>query len=136
MNPIAVASIAKGATSILSNKKVQIAILIIIAYMILKKKIGKVIWKYRQNKFDKNEGDIVNQLAQQYRAAANPSGIAWMIDLDGTNEGEIEKLGYQTKGKLQQIANAYRLKFEESLTDRMRKELSAKDFQNWRNIVT
>ncbi len=136
MNPLILASLANGAKNILSNRKVQIAILVIILYWVFKKKIAKAIHRYRQNKFDKNEGDSINQLAQQYRAAANRSGISWLIDLDGTNTKEIEILAHQTKGRLQQVANAYKLKFEESLTDRMRKELSASDFQNWWNIVT
>ena len=89
----------------------------------------------RQRKFDKNEAQDVNQIAQQYRSAVNPSGISWMINIDGTDEAEIERLGYQSKGKLQPIADAYRLKFEESLTDTLRKELSPTEFQNWRNIV-
>lgn len=136
MNPLVIASVANGAKNILSNKKVQIVLLLLIGYLIFKKKINNAILKYRQNKFDKNEGDLINQLAQQYRGASNPSGISWMRDFDGTSDSEIEKLAHQTKGKLQLVANAYKLKFNESLTDRMRKELSTTAFQNWWNIVT
>lgn len=135
MNPIVIAQAAASAKSLFSNRKVQIAILIIIAYFIFKKKISALLHRMRQRKFDKNEARDVNQLAQQYRSAANPSGLSWMINMDGTNEKEIEHLGYQSKNQLQPIADAYRLKFEESLSDRLRKELSPEDFQNWRNIV-
>ncbi|TSE05430.1 hypothetical protein [Aquimarina algiphila] len=135
MNPLVIAQAVKGAGSFFSNRKVQIALLIIVLYFIFKKKIKQLIHNYRQRKFNKNEGRDVNQIAQQYRSAANPSGISWMINADGTDEEEIEKLGFQTKGQLQPIADAYRLKFDESLSDRLRKELSPKEFQNWRNIV-
>uniref|UniRef100_UPI000B205553 hypothetical protein n=1 Tax=Aquimarina longa TaxID=1080221 RepID=UPI000B205553 len=121
--------------TLLSNRKVQIVLLIVILYFIFRRKIKKMIYNYRQRKFNQNEARDVNQLAQQYRSAANPSGISWMINVDGTDEREIERLGYQTKGQLQPIADAYRLKFEESLTDRLRKELSPKEFQDWKNII-
>ncbi|TSE10340.1 hypothetical protein [Aquimarina algiphila] len=135
MNPLVIAQAAKATQSFLMNRKVQIAILIIILYFVFKKKIKKLIHRIRQRKFDKNEAQDVNQIAQQYRSASNPSGISWMINVDGTDEKEIERLGYQSKGKLQPIANAYRLKFDESLSDRLRKELSPEDFQDWKNIV-
>ncbi len=135
MNPLVIAKAVKGAGSFFSNRKVQIALLIIVLYFIFKKKIKQLLHKMRQRRFDKNEAQDVNQVAQQYRSASNPSGISWMINVDGTDEEEIEKLGFQTKGNLQPIADAYRLKFDESLSDRLRKELNPKEFQNWRNIV-
>ncbi|WP_438712314.1 hypothetical protein ACSTS3_07990 [Aquimarina muelleri] len=135
MNPLVIAQATKSATSFFSNRKVQIVLLVIVLYFIFKKKIKQFLYKMRQRKFDKNEAQDVNQIAQQYRSAANPSGISWMINADGTDETEIERLGYQSKGKLQPIADAYRLKFEESLSDRLRKELSPTEFQNWRNII-
>ncbi|MEW7279729.1 hypothetical protein ABW636_14140 [Aquimarina sp. 2201CG1-2-11] len=136
MNPLLVANIANGARKFFSNRNVQIAIVLLILYWVFKKKIAKAIRRYRERKFDKNEGNSINQLAHQYRAAVNRSGIKWMINFDGTSEDEIKALAHQTKGKLQQVADAYKLKFNESLSDRMRKELSASDFQNWWNIVT
>jgi len=45
----------------------------------------------RQRRFNKNEGRDINQIAQQYRSAVNPSGISWIINVDGTDELEIEK---------------------------------------------
>ncbi|MFC5047681.1 hypothetical protein ACFSTE_05895 [Aquimarina hainanensis] len=135
MNPILVAKAAQTTTSILSNRKVQIAILLIILYLIFRAKIKRWIYLYKQRKFNKDEALNPNQLAQQYRAAANPSGISWLINADGTNERQIENLAYQSKNNFQPIANAYNLKFEESLTDRLRKELSPKEYQDWHNIV-
>lgn len=131
MNPLVI----KSATKIITNKYVLTTIIVLVAYLFLKGRIRKVIRKFREKSFDKNEAKDVNQIAQQYRAASNPSGISWMIDLDGTNEQAIDRLGYQTKGSFESITDAYKLKFSESLTDRMRKELDADRFQNWRNIV-
>lgn len=119
----------------LKNKYVMTAIISIVAFFFLKGSVKKLIRKYRESRFDKNETQDVNQLAQQYRAAANPSALSWMIDIDGTDEAAVERLGYQTKGKLSPIASAYKQKFNETLTDRMRKELNADEFQDWKNII-
>ncbi len=135
MNPVLLASLLNGTKNILSNRKVQIALLLIIVYFIFKKKIRKTILKWRQRQFDKNDGDLINQLALKYRSAVNPSSFNWMINFDGTTDSQIEILAHQTRGKLQLVSDAYKLKFNESLVDRMRKELSAKKFQNWSNIV-
>ena len=119
----------------LKNKYVMTTIISIVAFFFLKGTVKKLIRKYRESRFDKNETQDVNQIAQQYRAAANPSGISWLINTDGTDEDAIERLGYQTKGNLESVATAYKQKFDETLTDRMRKELSPDEFQEWKNII-
>jgi hypothetical protein len=136
MNPALAMKAAEGAKKVLSNKYVVIILVLIAAIFVLKGGIKKVANYIREKRFDKNETKDTNQLAQQYRAASNPSGVAWLIDMDGTDEDQIEKLAYQTKGNFKPIADTYRLKFDETLTDRMRKELGAEDFQDWHNIVT
>lgn len=135
MNSLLVASAAKGAKNIMSNKYVLATIITIIGLLVFKSKIKKAIAKYREGKFDKNETKDVNQIAQQYRSASNPSGIAMLINTDGTNEEAIDRLAYQTKGSFEAVADAYKLKFDETLTDRMRKELDADEFQDWKNII-
>lgn len=135
MNPLIVQKVASGAKKVFTNKYVIIAIIVIISLWILKGGITKLIRAYKEKQFDKNEAKDYNQLAQQYRAAANPSGSDWMIDWDGTDEDAIERLGYQTKGHLASVAAVYKQKFHETLTDRLRKELDTDEFQNWRNIV-
>jgi hypothetical protein len=112
------------------------AIVIIALVFILKGGIQKAVRYFRERRFDKNETKDTNQLAQQYRSAANPSGLSWMIDFDGTDEKQIERLAYQSKGNFKPIADSYRQKFNETLSDRMRKELGADDFQSWHNIIT
>jgi hypothetical protein len=136
MNPIVLQKIAQGAKVIFTNKIVLMIILGLLIWLFLKKGIRKVVRKIRENQFDKNETQNPNILAQQYRSAANPSGNKWMIDWDGTDEDGIDRLAYQTRGRLESVTDAYNQKFGETLTDRMRTELSNDDFQNWRNIVT
>lgn len=139
-NP-AVAVAAKGALNVakkvLSNKLVQIGIVVFLLFFIVRGGIRKIRAKIREKRFNRNEDKDVNQLAQQYRSASNPSGISWMIDIDGTDEDAIKLIARDTKGRLKDVASAYRLKFDgEALTDRLRKELDSDDFQHWRDIVT
>ena len=135
MNPIVAANLEQKAKKIVTNKYVVIAVVIGISIIILRGRIKRLIKKIRENQFDKNETKDVNQIAQQIRAASNPSGFNWMIDWDGTDEDTLTILAHQTKGAFKEVADAYRLKFAETLTDRIRKELDAKDYQNWINIV-
>ena len=136
MNPLVANQLLTGAKKVFSNKYVIITLVVVIIFFIAKGGIKKVIRTVRENKFNKNETKDTNQLALQYRTASNPSGNNWMIDWDGTNEEAIEKLAYQTKGVLDEVADAYKLKFDETLSDRMSKELDSEELQNWRNIVT
>jgi len=133
MNPI----LLLQAKKVLSNKYVIMTIVLIAVIFIARGGIKKFIQARNEKKFDKNETKDTNQLALQYRTASNPSGNNWMIDWDGTDEDAIEKLAYQTKGELNEVAAAYKLKFDgETLSDRMSKELDSKELQNWRNIVS
>lgn len=136
MNPVILTQVAAGAKKVFTNKYVVIAIIAIISIWLIKGGISKAIRYFKEKNFDKNEAKDINQIAQQYRAASNPSGSDWMIDWDGTNEDALKILAHQTKGHLESVARVYKQKFDESLTDRMRKELDTDDFQDWYNIVT
>lgn len=135
MNPKAAQVIAAGAKKVLSNKYVLITLLVLIVLLILRKRIKKVVRNRQEKKFDKKEAKNVNQLAHQYRSASNPSGVSWMIDFDGTDEDLMMDLALQSKGGYKLIADAYKQKFDESLTDRVRSELDTEDFQKWRYII-
>lgn len=118
---------------IFSTKGVLIVIGIIAAYFVVK----KLYRSYNESRFDKDETERANQLALQYRNASNPSGFKNMIDYDGTSTDTIlEKLSYQTKGIFKKVADAYKLKFDETLSDRMTNELSTSELNEWNNIVT
>ena len=136
MNPKIAKGVAIGAKKALSNKYVMIALVILVLLFFFRGRIRKMIRRRNEKKFDKNETQDVNQIAQQYRSASNPSGVSWMIDFDGTDEEAIDKLAYQSKNNFSAIANAYRQKFDETLTDRMRAELDTDEFKNWHNIIT
>lgn len=136
MNPKIAKGVAIGAKKVLSNKYVMIALVILVLLFFFRGRIRKMIRRRNEKKFDKNETQDVNQIAQQYRSASNPSGVSWMIDFDGTDEEAIDKLAYQSKNNFNAIASAYRQKFDETLTDRMRAELDTDDFQSWHNIIT
>ena len=135
MNPVIASKAASGIKKVFTNKYVVIAIVVIVSFWLIRGGVRKVIRHFKEKQFDKNEHKDFNQIAQQYRSAANPSGADWMIDWDGTDEDAIEVLAHQTKGHLDSIARVYKQKFDETLTDRLRKELDTDDFQNWRNIV-
>ena len=135
MNPKLISVATTGAKKVFSNKYIFIGMIVLIILFFLKGRIKKVIKNYNEKQFDKNETTDINQLAQQYRSASNPSGSSWMIDFDGTDEDAIEKLAFQTKNHFTDIASAYKQKFDETLTDRMRAELDSDEFKNWHNII-
>lgn len=136
MNPKIIKAAGVGAKKLLSNKYMRIILLILVILFFFRGRIRKMIRQRKERQFDNNETQDVNQIAQQYRSASNPSGVSWMIDFDGTDEEAIDKLAYQSKNNFSAIANAYRQKFDETLTDRMRAELDTDDFQSWHNIIT
>ena len=136
MNPVIIATVVKGLKSFFTNRTVLTVIAIIVIVLILKKKIKKGVRKYKEKQFDKNEFQDPNLLVQQYRSASNPSGINWLINTDGTEEAEILNLAYPTNGQKTAVSEAYQNKYAETLTDRLKSELSTKDFDHWKNIVS
>ncbi|NQY09821.1 MAG: hypothetical protein HRT71_09950 [Flavobacteriales bacterium] len=135
MNPLVIKTFLTGLKKVFSNKYVLLTIAALFVLFLTRNKIKKIFIKRNEDKFDKEETEDFNQIAQQYRSASNPSGIEFLIDADGTDEEAIERLAYQTKGNFQQIADGYNMKFDETLTDRMRKELDSDEFQQWYNII-
>jgi len=131
----AIRKASKKAAKAVKNPKFVTAILVIVVVIFFRKKLKNAIENFRRNRFDRNEGSDVNSIVQQYRSAVNPSGVSWLIDVDGTNEEEVLRLAEQSKGQFQEVARAYRAKFNESITDRMRSDLSVSDFAKWQDLV-
>ena len=125
----------KKAVSVAKDPKVITAVIILIVALFFRKKIQAAVANVRAKGFDRKEGSDLNNIVQQYRAAVNPSGVSWLIDMDGTDEDTILALAEKTKGRFQEIARAYRAKFNESITDRMRSDLSVANFTKWQNIA-
>ena len=136
MNPIITKVATQKVIRFLTSKTVLTIIAIVVVIFILRGGIKKWIRNKNQRAFEKKENTPPAQLAQQYRTAFNPSGVSWLINADGTNEEAIEKLAFQTKGQLDEVARAYKERFDELLTDRLRAELSSDEYQNWINIVS
>lgn len=107
MNPLVIKTFLTGLKKVFSNKYVLLTIAALFVLFLTRNKIKKIFIKRNEDKFDKEETEDFNQIAQQYRSASNPSGIEFLIDADGTDEEAIERLAYQTKGNFQQIADGY-----------------------------
>ena len=135
MNPLLAIKAGQTAKNVVSHKAFYIPVIILVLLLLSKKTVKAAIKQYKEKKFDKNETEDVNQIAQQYRSVSNPSGINFLIDADGSDEEGFKILAHRTKGNFKQVAEAYKLKFDETLTDRVRSELDSEDYQNWLNII-
>ncbi len=139
-NPaILVASkVGQGAKKVLSNKKVQLVLAAIIGLFLLRGGIGKIRAYFKNKKFDKKSTEDPNRVALQFRNAANPSGANWMIDWDGTNEEEFDRLARRIKNQdiIKEVSDAYRLKYSETLQERAAKELDTDELRSFEDIIT
>lgn len=133
------ATVIQGASTLLKNRYVQFTIVgvvvILVVYLIVKKSFKGVQDFVNDRNFDKNETSDVSGLIQRYRSAMNPSGVSWMIAIDGTNEQAILDLAQETKGSFDDVAKAYKKKFDSNLTDDLRDELSSELFETWYEII-
>ncbi len=139
MNPIIAigTTLFKGIGKGLKNKNVQIALAVILVIFLLKGGIKKVVRFFKNKKFDNKATEDPNRVALQLRNAANPSGVNWMIDWDGTNEAEFELLARRIKNQdiIKEVSDAYRLKYDETLQERAAKELSTDELQRFEDII-
>lgn len=90
----------------------------------------------KKKRFDKMPENDVVRLAQEYRLAMNPSGISWMKSFDGTDEEAIMNLAARTKGQLDEVQASYKVKFNTTLTDDLRDELSSDLYNRWFDKAT
>jgi hypothetical protein len=137
-NPVVVATAFKKGKKVLGNRKVQIVLAILIGYFLIKGGAKKVVRFFKNKKFDKKSTEDPNRVALQFRNAANPSGANWMIDFDGTNEEEFDKLARRIKNQdiIKEVSDAYRLKYDETLQERASKELDADELRSFEDIIT
>ena len=122
---------------IFSDKRVLLVLGILVVLLLLRKTIKKGIEKIRENKFDRDSTEDPNKLALNARSAVNPSGIGWMVDFDGTDESALMDIGQRMKDmNLQEdVSKAYRLKYGETLEDRVNKELDSEDLRLWESLI-
>jgi len=139
-NPaILVASkVGQGVGTALKNRKVQIVLAILIGLFLIKGGYKKIVRFIKNKKFDKKSTEDPNRVALQFRNAANPSGTNWMIDFDGTNEEEFDKLARRIKNQdiIKEVSDAYQLKYDETLQERAAKELDADELRSFEDIIT
>lgn len=135
--PIIFTSLAKGAGTILKNRKVQIFLAVILGIFLLRGGIRKIRAAIRKRKFDNQSTEDPNRVALQFRQAANPSGVNWMINFDGTNEKQFERLARKIKSEkiIKEVSDAYRLKYDETLQERAAKELDNNELQQFEDII-
>lgn len=129
---------AKGAGNLLKNRKVQLVLAVLIGLFLLRGGIGKIKAFFNNRKFDKKSTEDPNRIALQFRNAANPSGANWMIDWDGTNEEEFDRLARRIKNQdiIKEVSDAYRLKYSETLQERAAKELDATELRSFEDIIS
>jgi len=140
-NPVAIMA-TKGiigtVKNALSNKTVRVVLIVVVLVFLFKKTIQGAIRKYRESKFDSRSSQLPNKLALSIRSAVNPSGIDWMVDFDTTKPTELLALGQRIKdlGIVKEVSDAYKLKFDETLEERVSKELDSTDLITWEQIIS
>lgn len=135
--PVIISSILKKGGKALANKNVQKILLVLIGVFLLFGGIKKIRAAIRKRKFDKKSTEDPNRVALQFRQAANPSGANWMIDFDGTDEEQFERLARKVKSEqiLKEVSDAYALKYDETLQERAAKELDNEELQQFEDII-
>ena len=104
----------------------------IIVYFVIR----EISRRLKRDQVDNNPDDVISYLVSRYRSAMNPSGFAWLVRVDGTDETEIFDLGVATKGRLREVQMAYKAKYGITLTDALTKELDNEDYQKWFNSAS
>ena len=122
-------------------KSVALILIVLFAIVLTRKYAQGIISNIRENQADNNvektrDGKNINIIAQAYKNAINPSGVAWLQWSDGTDEDAIYNLAIDTRGSLNEINRAFKNKFQISLVDELRSELSSEAFSKWYTIVT
>jgi hypothetical protein len=101
--------------------------------------IGVVVWlvltgqvrKYKQANAYAQAGTNPNTaFAIEVRQSCNPSGMKWLIDMDGTWENDLMLVADQISN-LNAVNAQYVALYNENMFERLEKELNATRFQEW-----
>lgn len=103
----------------------------IIAYIVIR----TITNASKRRRLELNPSNTAGHLARRYRQAMNPSGWAWAMGADGTDEQEIIDLALATQGRLQEVVQSYMTLYNSSLTADLSKELDGATYQEWYNAV-
>lgn len=84
---------------------------------------------------DRFGDDEIVQLATSMRNALNPSGISWLMAMDGTKTDEVLNLAAKLDGKFAEVSKAYRDLYGRTLSDDIQSELSADEFTAFKEVL-
>jgi len=74
--------------------------------------------------------------AQRFRLAFNPTGNAWVMGIDGTDEQALYDIAGQiTRSELAEIGRSYRTQFSDDLAQRLISELDGSEYQKFNSII-
>ena len=138
MNPLIITQLLGALKKVFTNKKVLVVMFVLLLFFIFRRKVKAFVTKRSQTKFDAQSTEDPNRVALSFRNAANPSGNNWMIDWDGTDEEAFERLARKmnNQGIIQEVSDAYKQKYQETLQDRAMKELDGENLQNYEDIIS
>jgi hypothetical protein len=111
-------------------------VVMIVAYFILKKWAVKAAEDKAQRDLQSNNGTYTPAaLATLYKQALNPSGYAFMIEMDGTSEELVYETAKYRPQKFSDVWEKYKLQYGRNLTDDLQKELSGEEYSKFLQIV-
>jgi len=134
--PVNKKTAAKAAVlNTMKNKQVQKTLLIggavVGSAFLAKYIINKIKKKNTQKRFDE---DTVQQ-AMLLHAAMNPSGISWMMSMDGTSNDTFFNVINEITD-FNKVANEYKKLYQNSLIETVEKELSSGEYTRFLNLIS
>ena len=143
MHPIATVAASAGFSEMAKNdtvRKVLIAAAVILIAYFGYKWVKKTLAKQQATEDNLIVGNsdskrgAAKMIATTLRNAFNPSGFAWMISADGTNNKAVFGAAWQMKKykiPYDYVAQEYFTTYQESLIQRLNKELSASELKKF-----
>lgn len=90
------------------------------------KAVSAIIKSVKANNAEKDMGDLSTQAAMALHGAFNPSGMRWMIDMDGTSTDAVFE-SLQKAPDIAKVLKAYKNLYGEALIERLEKELNSEE---------
>ena len=94
-----------------------------------------IIKKVKKNQTEKRFDEDPVQQATLLHSAMNPSGVSWMINIDGTSNDTLFTIASQITD-FNKVAKEYKNLYAESLIERLEKELSSLEYTRMLNMLT
>jgi len=111
-------------------------IVVIVAYFILKKWAQKAAEDKAQRDLQSGAGtQTAAGLATLYKQALNPSGYAFLIEMDGTSEELVYTTAKYRPQSFSAVWENYKLQYSRNLTDDLQKELSSEEYAKFLQLL-